>query len=179
MTQDASHEAKDAIIAKQAAAAVPAPAESPVAAPIETFAESKLGVPGEDLVKVSYHLDDAGKYVDNDILVVGGGDTAIHAAIALSHGARNRVTLSYRGDKFHRGPERNRHLVETAEQEKRVRILKHCSVAAITPDSVILDVNGAPAEIPNDRVFILIDSEESVEFQPPSPESLRPVAPLR
>jgi len=180
MTQDASHEAKQEIVAKQEqAAAVTAPARPPATAPIETFAESKLGVPGEDLVKVSYHLDDAAKYVDNDILVVGGGDTAIHAAIALSHGARNRVTLSYRGDKFHRGPERNRHLVETAEQEKRVRILKHCSVAAITPDSVILDVNGAPAEIPNDRVFILIDSEESVEFQPPSPESLRPVATLR
>jgi hypothetical protein len=37
-------------------------------------------------------------------------------------------------------------------------------VAAITPDSVILDVNGTPAEIPNDRVFILIDSDASVEF---------------
>ncbi len=106
---------------------------------------------------------------------MGGGDSAIHAAVALSHGARNRVTLSYRGDQFQRAPERNRNLIETAEREKRVRILRHCRVAAITADSVILDVNGNPAEIPNDRVFILIDSEESVEFQPGDADNaLRP-----
>jgi thioredoxin reductase len=111
-------------------------------------------------------LDDASKYFDTDILIVGGGDSAIHAAIALSHSARNRVTLSYRGDQFQRGPERNRKLIETAEREKKVRILRHCSVAAITPDSVILDVNGNPAEIPNDHVFILLDTEATAEFLP-------------
>jgi thioredoxin reductase len=123
-----------------------------------------LGVPGEELAKVVYQMDDAAKYQDQDILVVGGGDSAIQAAVALSHGSRNRVTLSYRGDQFQRGPERARKLIETAEREKRIRILRHCAVAAITPDSVILDVNGNPAEIPNDRVFILIDSDASVEF---------------
>ena len=88
--------------------------------------------------------------------------------------------MSYRGDHFQRGPERNRHLVETAEKEGRIRILRHCSVAAITPDSVILDVNGNPAEIPNDRVFILIDSDASVEFVPATTEAgLRPVGTLR
>ena len=116
--------------------------------------------------KVVYKLDDAGKYSDSDILIVGGGDSAIHAAIALSHAARNRVTLSYRGDQFQRGPERNRQLIETAEREKKVRILRHCSLAAITADSVILDVNGSPAEIPNDHVFILLDSEATAEFLP-------------
>jgi thioredoxin reductase (NADPH) len=178
MTQDASHEVKQAMVARkeQAESASSKPEKAPTSVPTQTFAESKLGVPGEDLVKVSYRLDDAAKYADNDVLVVGGGDTAIHAAVALSHGSRNRVTLSYRGENFQRAPARNRHLIETAEQEKRIRILRHCSVAAITPDSVILDVNGSPAEIPNDHVFILIDSEESVEFQPPTPESLRPAA---
>ena len=79
-----------------------------------------LGIPGEELPKVSHKLDDAVKYSDSDILIVGGGDFAIRAAIALSHAERNRVTLSYRGDQFQRGPERNRKLIETAEKEKKV-----------------------------------------------------------
>jgi len=181
MTHDGSHEAKQAVVEKSKLEekAVAASRMKP-AVPTETFAESRLGIPGEDQAKVSYQLDDAAKYVDNDVLVVGGGDNAIHAAVALSHGARNRVTLSYRGDQFQRAPERNRNLIETAEREKRVRILRHCRVAAITADSVILDVNGNPAEIPNDRVFILIDSEESVEFQPgDADKALRPETTLR
>jgi thioredoxin reductase (NADPH) len=180
LTQDASTEAKQAAAAKVALAEVaqgPRMPE-PVSAGVDELA-SRLGIAGEDLPKVVYRLDDAAKYQDQDVLVVGGGDTAIHAAIALSHAARNRVTLSYRGDHFQRGPERNRNLVETAEKEGRIRILRHCSVAAITPDSVILDVNGKPAEIPNDRVFILIDSEASVEFVPSATEAgLRPAGAL-
>jgi hypothetical protein len=31
---------------------------------------------------------------------------------------------------------------------------------------VILDVNGSPAEIPNDQVFILLDTEATAEFLP-------------
>ena len=164
MTKDASDQAKQAAADK--AVAKPAPR---VVAPVSikpAAVESRLGVPGEELAKVVYKLDDAGKYSDSDILIVGGGDSAIHAAVALSHTARNRVTLSYRGDQFQRGPERNRELIETAEREKKVRILRHCSVAAITPDSVILDVNGNPAEIPNDHVFILLDTEATAEFLP-------------
>jgi len=165
LTQDASHEAKQASAASKASSEEPkkAPVKAPAVVPTPE-AVSRLGVPGEELAKVVYQMDDAAKYQDQDILVVGGGDSAIQAAVALSHGSRNRVTLSYRGDQFQRGPERARKLVEIAEREKRIRILRHCAVAAITPDSVILDVNGNPAEIPNDRVFILIDSDASVEF---------------
>ncbi|PYX40700.1 MAG: hypothetical protein DMG81_05470, partial [Acidobacteria bacterium] len=69
------------------------------------------------------------------------------------------------------GPERNRLLIETAEREKKIRILRHCSVAAITADSVILDVNGNPAEIPNDLVFILLDSDNTSDFLSEATES--------
>ncbi len=172
MTKDASQEAKQASATKQALIQdiqKPAP---PARRAKDELAASRLGIPGEELPKVVYRLDDTANYTDQDILVVGGGDTAILAAVSLSHGARNRVTLSYRGDHFHRGPERNRQLIETAEHEKRIRILRHCAVAAITPDSVILDVNGNPAEIPNDRVFILVDSDATVEFQPQMEESV-------
>jgi len=166
MTMDASDEAKTAAAAKEAMAHKPVTEPIPVTAirAAQELDSSRLGIPGEELPKVVYKLDDAARYTDNDILVVGGGDAAIHAAVALSHSGQNRVTLSYRGEQFQRGPERNRRLIETAEREKKVRILRHCSVAAITPDSVILDVNGNPAEIPNDHVFILMDSDSTAEF---------------
>jgi thioredoxin reductase (NADPH) len=189
LTQEGSKEAKQAAAgkqaladkAKQAAAAEPADeAKKPPATAVVSPAPSQLGIPGEDLAKVAYGLDDAAKYEDQDILVVGGGDTAIQAAIALSHGARNRVTLSYRGDQFQRSPQHDRNVVETAEQEKRIRILRYSSAAAITPDSVILDVNGYPAEIPNDRVFILFDSDAPVELPPQMADSaLRPAPALQ
>jgi len=182
LTQDASTEAKQAAADKRVLADQASKPRRPEPAipVVDELAAFRLGIAGEELPKVVYQLDDAARYQDQDILVVGGGDIAIHAAIALSHAARNRVTLSYRGDHFQRGPERNRHLVETAEKEGRIRILRHCSVAAITPDSVILDVNGNPAEIPNDRVFILIDSDSSVGFLPSVAEDgLRPAGTLR
>ena len=164
MTKDASDEAKQAAVEK--AQAKPAPRPVPAPAPAKEGTAESLGIPGEDLTKVAYKLDDAAKYTDTDILIVGGGDTAIRAALSLSHSGRNRVTLSYRGDQFQRAPERDRRLIETAEREKKLRILRHCSVAAITPDSVILDVNGKPAEIPNDHVLILLDSDATADFMP-------------
>ena len=180
MTMDASEEAKTAAAAKEALAHKPVTESLPADAIKAALAASRLGIPGEELPKVAYRLDDAGKYVDNDILIVGGGDSAIHAAVALSHSGRNRVTLSYRGDQFQRGPERNRQMIETAEREKKVRILRHCSVAAITPDSVILDVNGNPAEIPNDHVFILVDSDSTLDFLSETKETgLRPAETVR
>ena len=45
----------------------------------------KLGVKGEDLPKVMYRLIEADHYVDKRILVVGGGDSAIEAAMGLGH----------------------------------------------------------------------------------------------
>jgi thioredoxin reductase (NADPH) len=163
MTQDASAEAKQEAASKKAREAGPRPVTEPISAKLRPA--SQLGIPGEELPKVAYQLDDAAKYSDNDILIIGGGDSAIHAAIALSHAQRNRVTLSYRGDHFQRSPQRNQQLIETAEREKKIRILRKCAVAAITQDSVILDVDGNPAEIPNDKVFILLDGDAAVEFE--------------
>ena len=139
MTQVASEEAKKEAEGKKSVAAKPVTEPIARKAVEAQLSASQLGVSGEELPKVAYRLDDAAKYVENDILVVGGGESAIHAAVALSHAGRNRVTLSYRGDQFQRGPERNRLLIETAEREKKIRILRHCSVAAITASRLPLN----------------------------------------
>ncbi len=56
----------------------------------------KLGVKGEELPHVLYRLIEADHYTNKNILVVGGGDSAVEAAMGLAHQAGNRVTLSYR-----------------------------------------------------------------------------------
>ena len=52
----------------------------------------RLGVPGETLPHVYNRLIDPGEFTGLDILVVGGGDSAVEAAVALAE-AGNRVTL--------------------------------------------------------------------------------------
>src|SRR5271165_2591180 len=102
----------------------------------------KLGVPGEDLPKVSYKLVEADTFADHDILVVGGGDSAIEAALGLSRSDKNRVTLSYRGEGFHRARERNREYLEKAERDSHLRILLQSSVHSIGRDQVELSRAG-------------------------------------
>jgi putative YpdA family bacillithiol system oxidoreductase len=123
-----------------------------------------LNVPGEDLSKVAYQLIEAENYQGKDILVVGGGDSALEAAVGLSKGGRNRVTLSYRGPIFDRAKERNRQTLEQAEEAGRLSVLRNSNVTEIREKTVILDLAGKPAEIPNDFVLILIGGTSPEEF---------------
>src|SRR5437763_6078871 len=82
-------------------------AQSVVLALGKSGSPRKLGVQGEDLPKVMYRLIEADHYVNKRILVVGGGDSAIEAAMGLGHQAGNQVTLSYRKEAFSRIKERN------------------------------------------------------------------------
>src|SRR5580700_8747809 len=67
----------------------------------------KLGAKGEDLPKVMYRLIEADHYVNKKILVVGGGDSAVEAAMGLGCQVGNKVTLSYRQPGFTRIKQRN------------------------------------------------------------------------
>ena len=124
----------------------------------------KLNVPGEDLSKVSYRLIEASDYENRDLLLVGGGDSAIEAAMALSKNCRNRVTLSYRGDNFDRARERNRDALQQAENGGSLYIMRKSTVARILQHSVILSQNGEEIELPNDFVFILAGGESPEDF---------------
>lgn len=124
----------------------------------------RLGVPGEELSKVTYRLIEADSYQDKDILVIGGGDSAVEAALALSKAFRNRVTLSYRGSTFHRTRERNRKMLEDAEQQGKIRILRNSMVSRILPHCVQLMDGDRVYELPNHYVFILIGGESPETF---------------
>jgi thioredoxin reductase/NAD-dependent dihydropyrimidine dehydrogenase PreA subunit len=114
----------------------------------------KLEVPGEEQAKVVYRLIDAEQYRGQHILVVGGGDSALEAAIALSEQPDTRVTLSYRGSAFARVKGKNRELLTAAQEADRVRVMLGSTVDNILPDKVLLSHNGAPVELDNHAVIV-------------------------
>ena len=115
-----------------------------------------LDVPGEELSKVSYRLVDPEQYSDQAVLVVGGGDSALEAAVALSEIAKTRVTLSYRSDAFTRAKAKNRAAAERAAAAGRLDIRLASQVVRITPDQVELEQKGQSLLIENDAVIINI-----------------------
>src|ERR1700739_1278718 len=81
----------------------------------------KLGVKGEDLPKVMYRLIEADHYVNKKILVVGGGDSAVEAAMGLSNQVGNKVVLSYRKEGFTRIKDRNEKRIQEHIQKGKVK----------------------------------------------------------
>jgi len=124
----------------------------------------KLGVPGEDSAKVMYQLRDAESYRGQSILVVGGGDSAVEAAIGLARQTGNRVTISYRKDAFYRIKQKNQKAIESLIARGRVRAAFETEVAAIAPDHVMLRAGTATERVENDYVFVLIGGEPPFEL---------------
>jgi thioredoxin reductase/ferredoxin len=138
----------------------------------------KLGAPGEQLDKVHYRLHDPAVHAGQDVLVVGGGDSALEAAIALCAG-RARVTLAHRGPEFARPKAENVEQVGALERSGALRVVLGAAVARIDERSVELKSaskdgpggaqSGArkvasPETLPNDAVYALIGREAPLEF---------------
>jgi thioredoxin reductase/Pyruvate/2-oxoacid:ferredoxin oxidoreductase delta subunit len=124
----------------------------------------KLGVRGENLPKVSYRMMDPEQYEGCDVLVVGGGDSALEAAMQLAEEADARVSISYRGENFAKCREANRTKMAGLVKARRVRALMSSEVDLITEDEVILTVAASPQVLPNDFVIVNIGGELPVEF---------------
>jgi thioredoxin reductase (NADPH) len=124
----------------------------------------KLGVKGEDLPKVMYRLIEADHYVNKRILVVGGGDSAIEAAMGLGHQVGNQVTLSYRKEAFSRIKERNSQRIQESIRKGKVKVIFNSSPVEFKQDSVVLDVGGKTQVLPNDYVWIFAGGEPPTTF---------------
>ncbi len=114
----------------------------------------KLGVPGEELPKVVYRLIDARQYRDQEVLIVGGGDSAVEAALACSVFAQ--VTLSYRGEAMSRLKQANRTRLDSAVQEGKLQLLLSSEVRSIAPLSVFIEVGGQTRQYTNDAVVVCV-----------------------
>ncbi|MDF1800555.1 MAG: NAD(P)-binding domain-containing protein [Planctomycetota bacterium] len=125
----------------------------------------RLGVPGEDLPKVSYSLQDAGAFTDRRVLVVGGGEAAVEAALALAEVSTARVTLVHRRSAFPRiAPSKERALT-AAVADGRLRLCLETEVASIEPGFVRLeDATGAGFHLPNDDVLALVGGRPPFEL---------------
>ncbi|MBS0243642.1 MAG: NAD(P)-binding domain-containing protein [Proteobacteria bacterium] len=113
-----------------------------------------LGVEGEELAKVVYRLIDPEQYRGQHVLVVGGGDSALEAAISLAELPDTAVTLSYRGSAFSRTKPKNRQRLEEAAAGRRALILMESRVLRISPDTVEIEQKGYTGSLKNDAVIV-------------------------
>jgi thioredoxin reductase/Fe-S-cluster-containing hydrogenase component 2 len=123
-----------------------------------------LNVPGHGLDKITHRLHDAADHAGQDVMVVGCGDAAVEAAVALND-AGAKVTLSYRKKQITRpNAENHKALVERADRGE-IKLLLGSNVAGVDEDKVRLRVGGGGREeLANDALFVLIGREAPLEF---------------
>ena len=123
-----------------------------------TARPNRLEIPGEDLPHVSPYLDDPHRYFRRRVVVVGGRNSAVEAALRLYH-AGTHVTMSYRGAEF---PDRVKYWLrpEIEHLIKTERITGHLLTAPIeiTPTHVVLEPvgHGEPFQVPADFVLLMV-----------------------
>jgi thioredoxin reductase len=114
----------------------------------------KLGVPGEESAKVVYRLIDPEQYKGQAVLVVGGGDSALEAAIALAGEQGTKVILSYRSEAFSRVKQKNRQLLEEAQKAGTIEVMLSSGVVEIFEHEVEIDYGGSKKRYKNDAVIV-------------------------
>lgn len=125
----------------------------------------KLGVPGEHLSKVMYKLIEAESYRNKNLLVVGGGDSAVEAAVGLASQPGNQVTLSYRKAEFVRLKEKNERRVQQFIDSQKLRVLFDSQVVEIKTDAaVVREAGNIMHNLPNQFVFIFAGGELPTEL---------------
>ncbi len=125
----------------------------------------KLQVPGETRFKVAYALKNAADFAGDDVLVVGGGDSAVEAALALSEQPKTRVILSYRKDAFFRIKPDNQFRLNKAIEKDLIQILLNTNVLEIDTDTITLSQEREPnISLRNDFVFIFAGGTLPTDF---------------
>jgi bacillithiol disulfide reductase len=123
-----------------------------------------MNIPGEDLLKVAHYYHEPHPYYDNDVLVIGGKNSAAIAALELwRHGAC--VTLVHRGPAMHKNvkywilPD-----IENRIRNGEITAYFDSTVREIRSQSVLLETSGREFEIANDFVFALTGYHPDYDF---------------
>ncbi len=124
----------------------------------------KLGVSGEMKEKVAYRLLEPEEITGKNVMVVGGGDSAVESALLLAD--QNHVTLSYRNEVFNRIKAPNNIALNRAVADGKIDLLLGSNLVSIEDDSVILTVgnNKEQRHIANDMVYIFAGGELPTQF---------------
>jgi thioredoxin reductase/ferredoxin len=153
----------------------------------------KLGVPGEDKDKVFNRLHDPRDFEGKNVLVVGGGDSALETSIAIAR-AGGSVTHSYRKEEFSRPKPGNVEAlnmlmadpmadvsIETPSSERvttstgdfmpgdhmpgKINLLMKSQIKEIEDtEATLIDRDGNELTFPNDAVFTMIGREAPLDF---------------
>jgi thioredoxin reductase (NADPH) len=122
----------------------------------------KLNVPGETLEKVAYRLLEPENIQNKWVMVVGGGDSAIEAALSLS--GENEVILSYRGESFGRIKPKNNEKIKEAVLNNKVQVCFNSNVLSIHPETIVLNTPEGEKIIKNDLIYIFAGGELPTQF---------------
>jgi putative YpdA family bacillithiol system oxidoreductase len=142
-------------------------------------APRKLGVAGEAEPRVQYTLTEPQKFAGRHVLVVGGGDSAVEAAMSIAdESPGSKVTISYRQDQFGRIKAGNKSRIATYSESGKLGVLLKSSVKALRDGEVVLKCDDGDKTIPNDVIFALLGAEPPTKFfQEAGIEVLEPKSP--
>jgi len=124
----------------------------------------KLNVKGEDTEKVAYRLLEPEDIKDKNILIVGGGDSAIESALLLAD--ENKVTLSYRSESFSRIKVKNAEKIKEAITNKLIDVKFNSKIVGIDTDTVSYSMNDSTEilKMKNDLVYVFAGGELPTQF---------------
>lgn len=118
----------------------------------------KLGVPGEELPKVVYRLIDPEQYRNLHVIVVGGGDSAVEAAMAVAEEPGTTVSLLARGEDFGAAfggaKTKNRDKLKAMSDAGKLKIYLKSGIKQINKGTAIIKFGNEETEIPNDGVIV-------------------------
>jgi thioredoxin reductase (NADPH) len=124
----------------------------------------KLGIPGEMSEKVAYRLLEPEGISGKDILVVGGGDSAIESALLLAD--ENHVVLSYRNEVFNRIKPKNSMALNTSVAAGKLEVRLNTNLISIEDEYITLTIGkgGEQVRLKNDLVYIFAGGELPTQF---------------
>jgi thioredoxin reductase (NADPH) len=125
----------------------------------------KLGIPGEDLPNVAYSLREPEAFQGDRILVVGGGDSALEAGLALAEQPGNKVRVAYRGTAFSRAKAKNRQRIQRAMDDGAISVLWSTEILENRLGEVLArETEGDVRRFPNDHLFVFAGGELPTPF---------------
>lgn len=123
-----------------------------------------LHIPGEDLPKVTHYFREAHPYFGKNVIVIGGKNSAVDAALELQKAGAN-VTVLYRGEKY---SESIKPWIlpgfDSLVRKEKINMVFRANVLKITEYKVFYEVDGEEKEIDNDFVFAMTGYRPNIPF---------------